>query len=51
MKPDESKLSHPASYVYLTNNGLWKNRLNQGAVPSVSCWKKMLHWPCILTCL
>lgn len=41
MEPDESKLSQPVSYLYITKNGLWKNRLNQGVVPSVSYWKKM----------
>lgn len=40
MESDESKLSHPVSYVYLTNNGLWKNRVNPGVVPSLSYWKK-----------
>ena len=41
MVSDGSKLSHPVSYLYLTNNGLWNNSVNPGVVPSVSYWKKM----------
>lgn len=51
MESDESKLLHPVSYVFLTNNGLQKTgRTGNGAICLI-LEENMLQRPCILACL